>query len=332
MIPVAVAGATGAVGQRFLQLLHDHPMFQVVAVAAGPSRIGSRLDAATWVLDGTWPADAAGLKVGSLEDLSASGCRVVFSALPSAQAAAMESAWANAGLAVFTNASSHRMDEDVPLLIPEVNPEALDMVRGRQGFIVANGNCSGIIVTLPLAALHAAFGLEEVDLLTQQALSGAGIGGVDPATIHDNVLPYIRSEEEKLEEEPSKTLGIEVPVRATCTRVDVSDGHLAALHVRLGREVTWDEVEQALAGFRGPEALQDLPTAPKQPIHVRTEADRPQPRLDRDCEHGMAVTVGRIRVDGDRVRLLVLGHNTLRGAAGQSVLNAEFAAAQGLLD
>ncbi|MGB1586573.1 MAG: aspartate-semialdehyde dehydrogenase [Thermoplasmatota archaeon] len=332
MIPVAVAGATGAVGQRFLQLLHEHPVFRVVAVAASPSRAGKRLGDATWVLDGDWPSQVADLQLLNLEDVATSGCRVVFSALPSEQAGPMETSWADAGLAVFTNASSHRMDPDVPLLIPEVNPDHLEQVRGRRGFIVANGNCSGIIVTLPLAALHREFGLEEADIMTQQAVSGAGIGGVDPASIHDNVLPFICSEEDKLEEEPAKTLGSDFPIRATCTRVDVSDGHLAALHVRLGRKATWDEVERCLAAFRGPDAMRRLHSAPERPIHVRAEADRPQPRLDRDCEGGMAVTVGRIRVDDDRVRLLVLGHNTVRGAAGQSVLNAEFAAANGLLD
>lgn len=331
MIPVGVAGATGAVGQRFLQLLDRHPLFEVAAVAAGPARVGRRLGDADWVLDGDWPEAAADLPLTDADGLVDAGVRVIFSALPTEQAGPQESAWAKAGVAVFTNASPHRMDPGVPLLIPEINPQHLDLVVGRKGFIVANGNCSGIIATLPLAALHRAFGLEEVHLLTQQAVSGAGIGGVDPAAIHDNVLPYIRNEEEKLEEEPQKVLDADFPIHATCTRVDVTDGHLAAIHARLGRAVTWDEVEQALATFQGPPELADLPTAPERPIHVRTEADRPQPRLDRDCEGGMAVSVGRIRVDGDRVRLIVLGHNTVRGAAGQSVLNAEFAAAKGLL-
>ncbi len=323
MIDCAVLGGTGAVGQRFLSLLDEHPMFQVTQVVAGAARQGTAVDEMPWRIPAPRPA-RAGLHFVGLEEVEAP---LVFSALPGKVAGDAEADLVARGHKVFTNASPHRMDPDVPLLIPEVNPDAIETVRGKQGFLIANGNCSGIILTMALAPLQRAFGLAEVDVVTQQALSGAGHDGVDPDAIRDNLLPLIPGEEEKLQAEPCKVLGARFPIRATCTRVNVTDGHFETVHVRLGRSATALQVRDALAAFPG---IEGLPSAPRSPIHVM-EGDRPQPRLDRELERGMAIAVGRIRCDGDRARFVVLGHNTLRGAAGQSVLNAEFAASRGLL-
>lgn len=331
MIPVAVLGATGTVGQRFIQLLDGHPSFQVVAVAAGPGRVGTRYGDTTWRLHGEMPVAARDLVCQAPEDVQ--GVRVAFSALPGGIAGPIESTLAARGIVVCTNARDHRMDDDVPLLIPEVNPEALDAVAGKDGFILANGNCSGIILTLALAPLHRAFGIEHADVTTMQAISGAGHPGVPSMDILGNVVPFIGGEEDKLESEPLKTLDADFPIRATCTRVPVQDGHFESVHLRLGRAATHDEIISAFGDFSGPADIAALPSAPERPIHVATRHDRPQPLLDRDAERGMSVTVGRIRLDADGrgLRFVVLGHNTLRGAAGQSVLNAEFAVARGLI-
>ncbi len=344
-IPVAVAGATGAVGQRFIQFLHDHPTFQITALAASDRSAGRAYrDAANWILDTPMPDAIGAQAVVGLEDvLSDPAVRVVFSALPSAAARELEPRYAQAGKAVFTNASPHRMASGIPLLIPEVNPEHLDMVRDQAtfpagGFIVANGNCSGIILTLALAPLHRAFGLETVHVTTLQGLSGAGYPGVSALDVVDNVVPFIGGEEDKLVEEPQKTLGAvdgsaaDFQVWPTCTRVPVREGHLECVHVTLRADADEAAIRATLANFRGPDDVMSLAMAPAAPIQVTTDVDRPQPRRDRDNGNGMAITVGRIRVDGPRqVRFVVLGHNTVRGAAGQSVLNAEYAVARGLV-
>lgn len=291
----------------------------------------------------------ADLHVSSLEDLVArNDVAVVFSALPSGVAGPIESRLAALGFQVFTNARDHRMAPGVPLLVPEINPDHLAQVTSQPGpgFIVANGNCSSIILELPLAALHQAFGVESCDVVTLQGLSGAGHPGVPALDAIDNVVPFIGGEEEKVEEEPQKTLGrlvadegglrVEpagIPIRATCTRVPVREGHLEAVHVRLARPANAAGVRAALADFHGPPDLSACPSAPRRPIEVTDAPDRPQPRRDRDAHGGMAVTVGRIRLseDGRGLRFLVLGHNTVRGAAGQSMLNAEFALMRGVL-
>jgi len=338
MIHCAVLGATGTVGQRFVQLLDGHPRLELRSVSASPRSQGRPYgEAATWRLDGEMPEDAAGLVVEDAEAIAArDDVRVVFSALPGGEAAPVERALADASKAVFTNARDLRLAPDVPLLIPEVNPHHLDLVRGRTGFVVANGNCSGIVLTLALAPLHRAFGLREVHVTTFQGLSGAGYPGVPSLDILDNVVPFIGGEEDKLETEPQRTLGTatqpaDFRVFPTCARVPVREGHLESVHVRLGRDVGLDEVRAAFADFRGPPEVAGLHLAPERPIHVDDRVDRPQPRLDRDREDGMSVTVGRLREGGGWLRFWVLGHNTLRGAAGQSVLNAEYADAVGLL-
>ncbi len=330
-IGCAVLGATGAVGQRFIHLLQQHPWFQVAAVVASPAAAGQPYGARVkWFLPGTVPKSVEALALQNMDDLDPSVTPVVFSALPGGQAGAIERALAARGFRVFTNARDLRMEPDVPLLIPEINGHALN--PEGPGFVVANGNCSGIILTLALAPLHAAFGIHSVDVTTMQALSGAG----NPATVQldseSNVLPHIDGEEDKLQTEPHKVLGTQFPIRATCTRVDVPDGHLESVHVVLNRPVSDAEVAEAFASFRGPEAMRNLPSAPHQPIHVLTEANRPQPKHDLMLENGMAVGVGRIRVGGPHLRFVLLGHNTVRGAAGQSILNAEWARERGLLE
>jgi len=342
----AVLGATGLVGQRFVERLQDHPWFDLRALVGNESaghRYGER--AKPWLPSAPPRPDIAARRIDSLDDLlRRSDVDVVFSALPSGTAGPIESRLAAAGFAVFSNARDHRMDADVPLLVPEVNPDHLDLVRRQPGpgILVANGNCSSIILELPLAALHRAVGVLSLDVVTMQGLSGAGHPGVSALDASDNVIPYIGGEEEKVELEPAKTLGrlangriepLAVPIRATCTRVPVSEGHLLAVHATLARATTLDEVRSAFEDFRGPPELAACPTAPLPPIHVLDEADRPQPRRDRDRAGGMAVSVGRLRLsaDGRTLRFLTLGHNTVRGAAGQSVLNAEFALARGVL-
>lgn len=339
-VPCAVLGATGAVGQRFIERLAGHPDFDLAClVASGRSAGKTYAEAADWILDTSMPAKAAGMTVTDLDGLRKSGARLGFSALPSAQAGETERKLCREGLHVFTNASPHRMDPDVPLLIPEVNPGHLELAQRQEspGRLVANGNCSGIILTLALAPLHRAFGIDAVEVTTLQGLSGAGYPGVSGLDIVDNVLPLIDGEEDKLETEPQKTLGeagapARFSVHATCTRVPVREGHLESVHVRLDRAAGADDVRAVFSDFRGPPEVQGLHSAPGRPIFVHDEPDRPQPRRDRDAADGMAVHVGRIRVseDGRDVRFVALGHNTVRGAAGQSVLNAEHGYAQGL--
>lgn len=342
----AVLGAAGVVGQRFVERLAQHPWFEL-KVLVGHDSAGKRYgDAAQpWLPDTPCPSSIADQVVVTLEDLVARGdVAVVFSALPSGTAGPIESRLASLGFQVFSNAKDHRMGADVPLLVPEVNADHLALVHEQPGpgFVVANGNCTSIVLQLPLAALHRTFGVESCDVVSLQGLSGAGHPGVSALDINDNVIPLIGGEEDKVETEPLKTLGTlrdgrlqlaAIAIRATCTRVNVREGHTEAVHVRLARPATLPGVEQAFAGFQGPGELSACPTAPRRPIHLATGADRPQPRRDRDAEGGMAVTVGRIRLsdDGLGLRFVVLGHNTVRGAAGQSILNAEYALATGVL-
>lgn len=335
-IGVAVLGATGAVGQRFVNLLANHPWFELRCLVGDTSAGKTYSQAAAWHLDSPMPADVGAMKVESLEALRAGrDVQVVFSALPGGAAGPIEAALAAQGFKVFTNARDHRMAENVPLLIPEVNAPAIDAVRRQSGpgWIVANGNCTAIILTLALAPLQQTFGIDEVHVTSMQALSGAGYPGVSALDITDNVIPHIAGEEEKLETEPNKMLGTNIPIHATCTRVAVREGHLESVHVRLARRTTLDEVQAALASFRASKEVQGLPSAPRQPIHVLTEVDRPQPRRDREIEGGMAVAVGRLRLDADGrgLRFLVLGSNTVRGAAGASILNAELAKMRAML-
>jgi aspartate-semialdehyde dehydrogenase len=343
--PVGILGATGAVGQRFIQLLEHHPWFQVSEVAASDRSAGKSYgEACTWRLSTPLPEGVAALRVLSVEGPFRS--RLLFSGLDAAVAGDVESFLARAGHAIVSNSRNHRMDPDVPLLIPEVNPEHLEALCGQRkstsGYIVTNPNCSVVGLAMALAPLERAFGLDSVHVATLQALSGAGYPGVPSMDVADNVIPYIGGgEEEKIETEPRKILGAfrggafvaaEFTISASVHRVAVSDGHTMAIFARLRRAASPEEAAAALASFRGEPQERGLPSAPAQPIHVLDAPDRPQPRLDRDRERGMAVSVGRLRADGDRgLRLEALVHNTIRGAAGAAILNGELLMARGLL-
>jgi aspartate-semialdehyde dehydrogenase len=343
---VAVLGATGAVGQRFVQLLADHPWFEVAEVAASDRSAGRPYrEACAWRLAGSPPPPAADLPVTTCDGPFRS--RLLFSGLDSSVAGEIEARLAGQGYAVVSNARNHRMDPDVPLLIPEVNPDHLDALEVQRrrtggGYIVTNPNCSVVGLAMALAPLHRAFGLEAVAVVTLQALSGAGYPGVASMDIADNVIPHIGGgEEEKIETEPRRILGTfngggfvqaPFPISASVHRVDVSDGHTMAAFLRLARKATPEDAGSALAAFAGEPQQRRLPSAPERPIHVLEQADRPQPRLDRDREHGMAVSVGRIRKDGlFDLKLEALVHNTIRGAAGAAILNAELLRARDLL-
>jgi len=347
---VGILGATGTVGQRLVAMLEGHPQLVVTAVAASDRSQGKTFgEACVWRLPGNMPSALRALQV--LPPQPPLDCDIVLSSLPADMAGPVEAQFAAAGYPVISNSSSHRMDDDVPLLIPEVNAGHLAMIARRPGrgggFIVTNPNCSTIMIALALAPLQARFGVEAVVVTTMQAISGAGYPGVASLDITDNVVPYIAGEEEKIERETLKILGrveggggggarvrpAEFPVSAQCHRVPVVDGHMAAIRVQLGRKAEPGELRDAFTSFRGVPQELGLRTAPLCPILVRDEPDRPQPRLDRDAGGGMSITVGRIA--RDRVlshRFVALSHNTIRGAAGAAILNAELLLAQGYLN
>ena len=331
---VAVLGATGMVGQKFIQLLENHPWFKVTALAASERRVGKIYsEEVDWIVSSDIPKNVVDMEMVALspKDIDAD---IAFSALPSDVARKVEEEFAKAGFVVASNASAFRMVEDVPLVIPEVNPDHLGMIeiqksrRGWDGFIVTNPNCTTIVLVISLKPLMD-LGLRNVRVATMQALSGAGFPGVSSLAITDNVIPFIRGEEDKVEEEPLKLLGkfdgekivpARISVSASCHRVPVIDGHTEAVWAEFDREVSVEDVKSA---FKSLKSL-DLPTSPERVIVVREEDDRPQPRLDRDEGNGMSVVVGRIRRDGkNSIKYIALGHNTVRGAAGASILNAE---------
>lgn len=339
---LGILGATGTVGQRMIALADGHPQFVVTAVAASDrSQDRPYGEACVWRLPGEMPAAVRALPVRSPEPPL--DCDLVLSSLPAEVAGAIETRFAEAGYPVISNSSSHRMDEDVPLLVPEINPDHLALLERRRGggFIVTNPNCSTIMLALALAPLEARFGVEAAVVTTMQAISGAGYPGVPSLDIVDNVVPFIANEEEKIERETLKILGgvaggtvrpADFPLSAQCHRVPVVDGHLAAVRVRLGRAAEPRELSEAFTSFRGLPQELALPTAPACPILVRDEPDRPQPRLDRDAGGGMSITVGRIARDSVLGhRFVVLSHNTIRGAAGAALLNAELLLARGYI-
>jgi len=342
-----VLGATGVVGQRLVQLLADHPWFELAEVAASERSSGKKYSAAVrWHLDTPVSEAAGGLIVKDLEPVL--DCDFVFSALDSSVAGSAEQEFARAGYPVVSNSKNHRMSPDVPLLIPEVNAAHLDAIPVQQknrgygsGFIVTNPNCSTAGLVLVLKPLADAFGLEKMFVVTMQAISGAGYPGVASLDILGNVVPFISGEEEKMEEEPQKLLGrwdgsrfIEagLGISAHCNRVPVENGHLECLSVSLKKIATLPEVREALRNFTVSDELAALPTAVKNPVVVLDEENRPQPRRDVNAGNGMAAVVGRVRecplLD---VKLTLLSHNLLRGAAGAALLNAELLASRGLL-
>jgi aspartate-semialdehyde dehydrogenase len=342
MVNVGVLGATGMVGQRFIELLGDHPDFEITALTASKRSAGKRYeDAVTWYLDSPIPEVARDIKVVDTDPAEVKDVEIVFSALPADIALNVEPKFAEAGMTVASNAAAMRMEPDVPLVIPEVNPEHLELLeiqqknRGWEGSIVTNPNCSTIALTMTLKPLYDEFDIERVYVSTMQAVSGAGYDGVPSMAIVDNLVPFIGGEEEKMETETLELLGdledgVLTPanfgVSASCHRVAVVDGHTEAVFIEFADDFEVDDVEKSLREFQGMPQKLDLYSAPQPPIIVREEDNRPQPRMDRNAEKGMAVTVGRIRKDAafdKSLRYVLVGHNTIRGAAGASILNAE---------
>lgn len=345
--PVAILGATGSVGQRFIELLGDHPWFKIEALTASERSVGNKYgEVVRWVQRSPLAQEAADLEVRPTEPSSAEGCRLVFSALDSDTAGPVETAFAEAGYVVVSNAGNHRLDEDVPLLVPEVNADHLALIRSQKfangGALLTNPNCSTIGLVLALKPLVDHFGVERVHAVTMQAVSGGGITGVPSVMVLDNLIPYIPNEEEKIEQETRKILGKvtggkveyhDVQVSAACNRVPVSDGHTICVSVKLREKASLEELKLAWDNFAGQPQLLNLPLAPEQAIHYIEAPDAPQPRLHRYSDRGMAIVIGRARpCPLFDYKFVTLSHNTLRGAAGGALLVAELAIARGLIE
>jgi aspartate-semialdehyde dehydrogenase len=346
-IPAAVLGATGLVGQRLVALLAHHPWFDLVGVAASERSAGRPYaEVVQWRIEGEVPSGVGARSVVPPLPGAELSARVIFSALPATEAERVEPEFARAGALVSSNASAFRMAPDVPLVVPEINPGHLDAVayqrqiRGWSGALVTNPNCSTVGLTMALAPL-APFGLRRVIVTTLQGASGAGYPGVPSLDLIDNVVPFISGEEQKMESESRKILGAwstgqfqDAPVRlsAHCNRVPVREGHLECISVELERRVSLDDIRTAWEEFRGEPQRLGLPTAPAHPILYREELDRPQPSRDRLAGAGMSVTIGRLRpCDVLQYKFVCLSHNTIRGAAGAALLNAELAYVRGLV-
>jgi len=346
-IKVGILGATGMVGQRFIQLLENHPWFEIIELAASERSAEKPYEEAVygrWKLETPIPAKAASTVVKECKpDLD---CKMVFSALDASIAGPIEEEFARAGYVVSSNSRNHRMDEDVPLLIPEVNADHTASIEQQKkkydgrGYIVTNPNCSTIGLVLAVAPLHKKYGIKKIIVTTMQALSGAGFPGVASLDIIDNVIPFIGGEEGKMESESLKLLGkveggkfvfADIKVSASCNRVNVKDGHLESVSIKLEKKPAKDELILTLKEFNPLKEL-NLPSSPPQPIIVKEDENRPQPRYDRDLGKGMACVVGRIRecpvLD---YKFTILSHNTIRGAAGAAILNAEYLKVKELL-
>jgi aspartate-semialdehyde dehydrogenase len=343
---IGILGATGMVGQRFIQLLERHPWFEITWLAASDKSSGKRYgDAVKWKLDTAIPAKIAEMQVSPATPEGAP--KIIFAALDSDIARELEPKFATAGCAVISNSSAFRMQEDVPLVIPEVNGDHLPLLESQSwrkqsgGYIVTNPNCSAIGLALALKPLEEHFGIESIFVSTMQAVSGAGYPGVASLDILGNVVPYIKSEEEKMQEETLKLLGalngariqpLDAKISAHCNRVAVEDGHTESVSIKLRKPATREQILAVWSEFR-PLAGQELPTAPAQPVEFVAADDRPQPRLDRMRGNGMAAVVGRLRpctlFDW---KFTVLSHNTIRGAAGAALLNAELLVKLGKLE
>jgi aspartate-semialdehyde dehydrogenase len=345
-IPVGILGATGMVGQQFAKFLQNHPWFEIAWIGASDRSAGKPYrEATSWRLDGAMPAGVQHLVVQECKPANAP--RLVFSSMDASVATEIEREFAQAGHVVVSNSRNHRMEPDVPLLIPEVNPDHLKIiphqqrVRGWKGQIATNPNCSTIVLAMALAPLKQ-FGITRVIATTMQAISGAGYPGVASMDINANVIPFIGGEEEKMQQETQKILGdfagetlrpLNAKVSAHCNRVPVVDGHTVTVSVEFERKPSKDDIIRALVNYRSVPQERKLPSAPPQPVIYMEENDRPQPRRDVERERGMAVFVGRMRecpvLD---YKFVALGHNTIRGAAGAAVLNAELMYSEGLLD
>jgi aspartate-semialdehyde dehydrogenase len=346
-IPVGILGATGMVGQRFIQLLERHPWFEVAWVAASERSYGKTYaEAAKWKMKTPIPARVANMILSAAEPNDAP--KVIFAALDSDIAREMEPAFAEAGCAVISNSSAFRMHPNVPLVIPEINADHIKLIdtqswrRNSGGFMVTNSNCSVMGLAIALAPLQKAFGIEAVLAVTMQAVSGAGYPGVASMDILGNVVPYIKNEEEKMQEEAGKLLGklkgreiipASFVLSAHCNRVAVEDGHTESISIKLKKRATPEKIIAAWREYRGMVADLKLPFAPADPIFYDERPDRPQPRLDIERGHGMTVSCGRLRpctlLDW---KFTMLSHNTIRGAAGAALLNAELLKAKGYLD
>ena len=343
MVNVGVLGATGMVGQRFIELLGDHPDFEITALTASRRSAGKKYeDAVTWYMESKIPEVARDITVVDTDPAEVKDVDIVFSALPADIAVNVEPKFAEAGMKVASNAAAMRMEPDVPLVIPEVNPEHLELIEVQRknrgwddGFIVTNPNCSTIALTLTLKPLYDEFDIERVYVSTMQAVSGAGYNGVPSMAIVDNLVPFIGGEEEKMESETLELLGdlddgklnpAPFGISTSCHRVAVVDGHTEAVFIEMADDFSIEEVEESFREFRGLPQKLDLFSAPATPVIVREEDNRPQPRMDRNAQRGMAVSVGRIRKDEvfrNSLKYVLVGHNTIRGAAGASILNAE---------
>jgi aspartate-semialdehyde dehydrogenase len=346
-IPVGILGATGTVGQRFIQLLHEHPWFEITWLAASDRSAGKLYpEAAKWNLATPIPAKIAAMKVSAAAPDSSTP-KLVFAALDATAAQQIEPGFAEAGHAVVSNSSAFRMAEDVPLIIPEVNGDHVPLIKTQKwykkngGFMVTNPNCSAIGLVLALAPLHRRFGIDKIFVATMQAISGAGYPGVPSMDILGNVIPYIAKEEDKMEAETRKLLGslngsrvidADLTLSAHCNRVAVEDGHTESVSLKLRKLATAEEIIEAWNEFRCLPQKLKLPTAPEQPVIYESAPDRPQPRLDRDRGNGMSAVCGRLRpCNIFDWKFTVLSHNTIRGAAGAAVLNGELLKAQGYL-
>ena len=344
---VAVLGATGAVGQSFVRLLHGHPWFDLVCVAASERSAGKPYaEAARWLGTEAMPANIAAMTVAPCDPKKVDA-ELVFSALDSSVAGEAEAAFAKAGRFVLSNAKNYRMDPDVPLVIAEVNPDHLDILesqqkrRGWKGGIITNGNCVAIVGALPLAPIHQKFGISRLFASTMQAVSGAGYPGVPSLDILGNVIPLIKDEEPKIETELQKFLGMPkngiiesapFKVSSHANRVPVEHGHTICMSIELVKKASPEEVSAAIAAWTGSPEARGLPSAPDRPVVMAEAPDRPQPRLDVNAGKGMTVTVGRVRADTIfDIRMVVSGHNIIRGAAGASVLNAELLVKRGMV-
>jgi aspartate-semialdehyde dehydrogenase len=331
-IRVGILGATGIVGQRLISMLDNHPFFQVTGLMASEKSINKKYsEVVHWKIQNDIPENIKDLEVKSV--LTHADCDIVLSSLPADIADSIEENLKNQGLPVITNSSPHRMDEDVPLIIPEVNHDHINLIKGKKGFILANPNCCAVALTIALAPLYINFGVESVIVSTYQAISGAGYPGVSALDITDNLVPYIKNEEDKVESEPLKILGdfkgksiefAKISISSQCVRVNVIDGHFMTVSVKLTEKVKEQEIIEAFNSFSKFPKDSKLPTLPEKLIQYLDDESRPQPRLDRDRGSGMTISVGRLRkCPVQDYKFVVLGHNTIRGAAGAAIANAE---------
>ncbi len=342
-ISVGILGATGSVGQKFIELLSNHPWFEINELAASESSAGKKYkDAVDWFLPAQMPEQVTEIQVKKCEPNL--DCKIVFSGLDSSVAGEIETEFAKNGYVVISNSRNHRMDKDVPLLIPEINPEHIELIKKQkydEGFIVTNPNCSAIGLSLALKPLLDNFGIESVNVVTMQAISGAGNSKKVNLNIEDNVIPLIKGEEEKMEIEPLKIFGelnldgiscADFQINAQCNRVNVTDGHMETIQVKLKKAASKNEIISSWRNFSSEPQKLKLPSAPKHPVHYFDEEDFPQPKIHRTIENGMAASIGRLRSDKlFDYKFVVLSHNTVRGAAGGAILCAELLKAKEII-